>query len=156
GWVTSNRVRAVMRTNDGGATWNMSAGAVINRNWVSKLTVGGTVRGSTIAINPIYKSTLYAALGNYIYRSRNAGETWSYIASIPTPPQPNPPPNPPWNTDRCNAFVVSAKDSNYWVAAVETPDRIVWTDDAGATWHDALMQTFGEYGIPLEVDPDRP
>jgi hypothetical protein len=42
------------------------------------------------------------------------------------------------------------------VAAVGIPDRIVWTDDAGENWHDALLHDFGEYGIPLEMDPDRP
>jgi photosystem II stability/assembly factor-like uncharacterized protein len=155
GWAASSRLRAVMRTSDGGATWSMPSGNTTTRQWVAKLTISANVRGSTIAINPVHKSTFYVALGNLVYRSRNDGETWSYVASIPTPPPP-PPPQQPWITDRTNAFIVSPKDSNFWVAAVEVPDRIIWTDDAGASWHDALQQTYGEYGIPIEPDPDRP
>src|SRR5262249_19239734 len=126
GWAASSRVRAVMWTTDAGGSWGMPAGAVISRIWLNKLTAQGIVRGSTIAINPFNKNTLYTVLAAYVYRSRDEGETWSYVSTIPTPP-----PGPPtYSTDRCNAFIVSAKDSNYWVAAVETPDRIVWTDDA--------------------------
>ncbi len=105
-------------------------------------------RGNTIAINPFNKHAFYTALGNYVYKSGDDGETWTQASTIPSPPG--------YTTDRCNAFVVSAKDSNYWVAAVEAPARIVWTDDAGASWHDAVDKTFGEYSIPLEVDPDQP
>jgi hypothetical protein len=140
-----------MRTNDGGATWSQPAGATTTRSWPGKRTVSANIRGSTIAINPVYKSTLYAAMGNIIWRSRDDGENWSIIASIP-----NSPPGSATQTTKTNSFVVSPKDSNFWVAAVGVPDRIVWTDDAGVNWHDALLHDFGEYGIPLEMDPDRP
>ncbi len=145
GWAASSRVRAVMRTTDRGTTWSMPAGSSIGRAWVIKLSVSATVRGSTIAVNPVYKSTLYAAMGNIVYRSRNEGETWSNVSTIPGA-----------STIKTNSFIVSAKDSNYWVAAVGNPDRIVWSDNAGASWNDAVLKSFGEYGIPLEVDPDRP
>src|SRR5437870_3456823 len=145
GWAASSRLRAVMRTTDGGASWAMPAGALTSRAWVNTLNVSAVARGSTIAINPFNKHTFYTALGDVVYRSRDDGETWTQVSTIPGSIY-----------TKTNAFVVSAKDSNYWVAAVAMPDGIAWSDDAGANWHGAVQKDFGEYSIPLEVDPDRP
>src|SRR5437899_1439017 len=45
GWAASSRLRAVMRTTDGGASWAMPAGALTSRAWAAKLSVGAIVRG---------------------------------------------------------------------------------------------------------------
>jgi photosystem II stability/assembly factor-like uncharacterized protein len=151
GWAASSQIRTVMRTSNAGATWAMPGGAILTRSWVAKLASAAIVRGNTLAINPVYKSTLYTVLGNLVYRSRDDGETWAYISTIPTS-----------NSPRTNAFVVSPKDSNYWVAVYRSTvagadhPAVAWTDDAGANWHEAASHMYGEYGIPLEMDPDHP
>ncbi len=145
GWAASPRVRAVMRTTDGGDTWAMPSGSVATRNWVQKIPFAGSVRGATVAVNPLNKNTVYCALGNIVYRSFNEGESWIAIGNIPGV-----------NTYKTNAFVVSPKDSNYFIAASGIPNRIVYSPDAGVTWNVAYAANFGEYGIPLEMDPDRP
>ena len=152
GWAASSKVRVVMRTSNAGDTWGQPAGATITRTWDAKLSVSALVRGSTIAVNPVYKSTLYTVLGNLVYRSRDDGDTWVYVNTISVP----------GNSPRTNAFVVSPRDSNYWVAVLRTTlagadhPVVAWTDDAGANWHEAMSHIYGEYGIPLEMDPDRP
>ena len=146
GWAASSRLRAVMRTLNAGATWGLPAGAVTSRAWSNKLSVAGATRGNTIAINPFNKRVFYSVFANLVWRSQDEGETWSTIAVMPNGGA----------TPKTNAFIVSPKDSNYWVAAYGIPDRIVWTDDAGTNWHEALVHDFGEYGIPIEMDPDHP
>jgi photosystem II stability/assembly factor-like uncharacterized protein len=155
GWAASSQVRTVMRTSNAGGTWLHSGGATITRSWVAKLATSAIVRGSTLAINPLLKSTIYAVLGNLVYRSRDDGDTWAYINTIPVPPT--------GNGARTNAFVVSPKDTNYWVAVMRSSlsggvdhPVVTWTDDAGANWHEAYSHMYGEYGIPLEMDPDHP
>lgn len=145
GWVASPRVRAVMRTTNGGDTWTMPTGSVATRNWVQKIPYAGSVRGATIAVNPFNKNTVYSILGSIIYRSFNEGESWISIGNIPGA-----------TTIKTNAFVISPRDSNYFIAATGTPDRIVYSLDGGSNWTDGFARDFGEYGIPLEMDPDRP
>src|SRR5262249_52194872 len=146
GWAASSQLLCVMRTSNAGGIWLMPAGASITRTWVSKLVVSANVRGSTIAFNPLNNRTLYTALGNLVYRSPDEGETWIYVSTIPG-----------GAAGRTNAFVVSPKDSNYWVAAFRSTiggadhPVITWSDDAGANWHEAATHMFGEYGIPLEM-----
>src|SRR5439155_8548249 len=86
-WVTNSKNRVVLASGDQGATWSFPSGATVSRGWGAsqKYTFGGSVRGSTLAVNPVYKSTLYCALGSTIVRSRNDGDTWSVAANFPSP-----------------------------------------------------------------------
>ncbi len=143
GWMCGPATKAVLRTNDGGANWLLPAGNVQTRNWVTKLSVVTSVRGATLALNPKDHKTLYCMMGATLYRSRDDGETWSTVGSVP-------------GVTKTNAFVISPKDTNLMVAAVGTPDRIVRSDNGGVTWNDQFAKEFGEYGIPLEMHPDKP
>src|SRR5262249_11395722 len=106
-----------------------------------------TVRGNTFAINPFDKHCLYVAAADSVYISRDEGETWNLASVIPEA-----------GITKTNAFVVSPRDSNTWVAAVGPPDHVVYTTNAGVTWNDGTnsFHDFGEYGVPLEQDPDHP
>ena len=142
--------RVVLASTDLGASWHFPTGATLARTWGASPrydSLSGPVRGSTFALNPVFKSTIYCAIGNDVLRSRDDGETWSVAASFP------------FGYAKCNAFVVSPRDSNLWLAAVggsTVADRVMRSTNGGATWDTTLTHDFGEYGQPLEMDPDHP
>jgi photosystem II stability/assembly factor-like uncharacterized protein len=98
------------------------------------------VRGSGFAAHPVSASTFYCLVADSVLQTRDSGETWSLIAKVPSA------------YDRANAFVVSPKDTNTWLAAVAsgsgTPDAVIRTTDAGANWTTVLTHDFGVYGVP--------
>ena len=62
----------VLKTTDGGTTWNPTG-----LTWV--ITNGRTI--SRLLINPQNPNTIFAATSNGVYRTRNAGTTWTQIAT---------------------------------------------------------------------------
>ncbi len=146
GFVADGDTMTVIHSSDGGATWALPAGTAVGQEWVFKFDVGGTnsKRGNTFALNWQDPRTLYCMLQDRVYVSRDLGETWTQTG------------NPVSSSLLVNAFIVSPKDSNLWVAAVTNPDRIVRTTNGGQSWSTRLSKAFGEYGIPVEMDPDHP
>ncbi|MEO5989149.1 MAG: hypothetical protein ABIU54_03205 [Candidatus Eisenbacteria bacterium] len=148
GFAVSNRNRAVLHSTGGGA-WTLQSGATVSRTWQQVRSTPGAnqIRGSTLTVNPKDKRTMYVVLGNVLYRSRDEGETWATLNSgIST-------------IDRTNAFVISPKDTNIMlIAAVTTGGtrQVLRSVDGGLNWTSKLTHAFGEYGIPLEVHPDKP
>jgi photosystem II stability/assembly factor-like uncharacterized protein len=145
-WAASDRTRTVISSANGGAAFTLPTGAMVTRTWSQKLSFGGIMRGRSIDINPENPNTFFAALGATLYRSLDAGETWTTFGT-PIP-----------SSTRVNAFRVSPRDSNVFIAAVGGigPKRLVKSDDGGQNWYTTLEKDFGDYGIPLEIDPDRP
>lgn len=149
-WAANSANRVVMSSANRGGTWLLPTGASVVHGWGSApryaLTQGVT-RGNGFAPNPVFKNTIYCGLGYNVLRSRDDGETWQEISEFPN------------LNNACNAFVVSPKDSNLWLAALsggQASDRIYRTTNAGATWTRVLTNNFGEFGVPLEMDPDHP
>jgi photosystem II stability/assembly factor-like uncharacterized protein len=146
-WACSSKNRVIMYSLDRGGFWRFPNAASFTRTWVQKYTGFGQTRGNSFAINPVYKSTLYDTFANLILRSRDDGESWSVADTMPA------------IYTRTNAFLVSPKDTNSWLVAVQQnigQDVILKTTDAGVHWTMALNHDFGEYGTPLEMDPDHP
>lgn len=131
----------------GGDSLSLPAGAGVTRNWTRQLTSNSPfVRGNTLAVNPLLRSTAWCVIGATLYRSRDDGETWTSPGSIVA-------------QSRANAFVISPKDTNVFVmaAVTSTGQRVVKRSaDAGGTWSTRLNEVFGEYGVPLEQRPDQP
>lgn len=144
GWACSEKFNVVLRTTDGGLNWSMPTGTTTNLGWVQKLNVSATVRGNAFSINPLNKNILYCALGTKVYASYNRGENWSIIATMPS------------GGTKVNSFYVSPKDSNLWVAAYGSPDRIVRSTNRGSSWTVTITRDFSEYGMPLEMDGSHP
>ncbi|MBI5711509.1 MAG: choice-of-anchor D domain-containing protein [Candidatus Eisenbacteria bacterium] len=148
GWASSSGNRVVIRTGDRGDSWSLPSGGTLTRSWGVKLAPGTPVRGSTIGANPMDRNTLFCLLGAQVWRSRDEGETWQAQGS------------PIAGATQTNAFVVSPRDSNLFLAATvftaAPTRRIMRSTDGGTTWTQQLAHAFGEYGIPLEVHPDRP
>lgn len=148
GFVASGDTMLVMRTADGGGSWSLPSGTTVTHQWNFKFNAGGTAdkRGNTFAFNTQNPRTLYCMIVDRVYVSRDLGQTWTQIG------------NPVSNSTKVNAFLVSPKDSTLWVAAVgnSSTDRIVRSTNSGQSWSTRHTQAFGEYGIPVEMDPDRP
>lgn len=144
GWTCSAANNIVMRTTDGGTTWSFPQATTVTYNWVQKLGTSGTSRGNAFAINAFNKEMLYVAVGTTVYASYNRGENWTAIATMPA------------GGSKVNSFYVSPKDTNVWVAAYGSPDRIVRTTNRGQTWTATLTRDFTEYGMPLEMDGSHP
>lgn len=148
GFAVSSGNRAVLRSISGGA-WLLPAGSTVTRSWqlVRATPSGNSIRGSTLITNPKDRRILYCLLGRVLYRSGDDGETWSTVNSGIA------------GVDRTNAFVISPKDTSLMLAAVVTSGgarQVIRSTDGGLNWTTKLTHAFGEYGIPLEVHPDRP
>jgi len=143
GWVCSEKNNAVLRTTDGGTTWQLPQGTTVNYQWSQRQT--GTSIGNTFCVNPWDKNVIYVVLGSTIYRSPDRGETWV-------------------STGRSVAgggsvwsFYVSPKDTMKWLAASSGGSKGVRrSTNAGQTWTTTLLRNFTTYGMPLEMDPDNP
>jgi photosystem II stability/assembly factor-like uncharacterized protein len=136
-----------MSTTNGGITWSFPFGTTVSRSWTGKLALpaGASMRGSTFALNPADPNAIYYARTDTVYRSRDEGETWEGFAAIP-------------ECSGIGAFIVSPKDSNVFVAAIDGDSgmRVVRSADHGQSWSTTLGHDFGSYATPLECDPDRP
>lgn len=140
GWAVSNKNNAVLRTTDGGLTWQLPTNTTVNATWVQKRT--GSFIGNTLVHSPFDKRVIYAAGGGTVIRSNDLGETWTQIATIP-------------NATSIHSFYVSHSDSNTWIAAVAR-SRVVKTTDAGQTWTTTISARYTNYGMPLQMSPDNP
>jgi photosystem II stability/assembly factor-like uncharacterized protein len=143
-WLVSSKSRAVARTLDAGTTWTFSNGVSTLYDWQLKLPGPVVItRGNTFATTPQNRDLVWCVIGQYIFKSRDRGDTWALLDSIP-------------NTVKTNSFYVSPYDTTHWVAAVGTPDRIAFTTNSGGNWSSTLSKDFSEYGMPLEMHPDKP
>lgn len=155
GWACNHDNGVILYTSDGGDTWHFPSGAGMSRSWENRTPsqAYGTVRGGTISNHPTDKHTFFAAIGNKVIRSTDDGENWSIINTIPT-----------GSSSRCNAFIVSPKNPDMWLAAIDSSDvdRVMRTTNGGGNWTRSLYSGnpnplhFGTYGIPLEMHPDNP
>lgn len=156
GFACTSASRAVVSSQDGGTTWSLPSGATTTRSWVRKLgnppqfpANSLLMRGQTFALNPVYKNELYVLLGfqagySQLWESHDDGETWFQVGNQLA-------------YTKANAFVMSPRDSNTSLSAVAgPPDAILKSTDNFKTWSDKLDKDFGEYAIPLEIDPDHP
>ncbi len=145
GWACAKRSTNVARTTNGGATWSVPGGAPFTYAWSRRKNPGAvTIRGNTLEIDAFNRDKLYVVMGLAVYASWDRGTTWTQIATIGG------------GGSKTNSFYVSRTDTMAWVAAVGAPDRIAKTTDGGATWTSAIASDFGEYGTPLDRDPNVP
>jgi photosystem II stability/assembly factor-like uncharacterized protein len=142
-WLSSSTQKAVAKTADG-TNWTLPFGVTTGWDWQLKLEGPVVItRGNTFATSPQNRNAAWVVIGQYIFKSLNRGDTWALLDSIP-------------NCVKTNSFCVSPKDSTHWVAAVGTPDRIVRTLNSGGSWTATITKDFSEYGMPIEMHPDKP
>lgn len=146
-FATTSAYKVVLRDTSV-AKWPMMSGATVTRTWQSVRSLGA-FRGATVYGNWYDSNILYVMSGGTVYQSRDRGETWAQIGN--TAP----------NSSAPNAFMVSNRDTNVFIAATTlstpgTPRVIYRSEDRGVTWTTVLTHAYGTYGIPLEQHPDKP
>jgi photosystem II stability/assembly factor-like uncharacterized protein len=142
GWACSEKNNAILRTTDGGATWQLPQGTTVNYQWGQKFSAGSI--GNTFCVNPWNKDVIYVVMGSIVYMSVDRGDNWAQTATISTG-------GSTWS------FYVSPRDTNIWLAATSGGGKGVRrSTNRGVTWTTTLLRNFTSYGMPLEMDPDSP
>ncbi len=145
GWACTNRNNVVLRTSDGGVTWLLPTGTIVNDSWSQRLNASSSI-GNTFMINPWNEDYVYVALGRFIYMSDDRGQTWSQTATISS-----------GGSGSTHSFYISASDTNVYVAAYTGGgDHIRKSTDRGLTWTETININFSSYGMPLEMDGSNP
>lgn len=149
GWACSRKTNGIEYTLDGGVTWDLvPAGTNVGTKWALKKASVSVVRGNTLAVNGLNRNSMFCVLGAVVYKSLDRGEIWAAIDTIA---------EAGYAPTRANAFYVSPRDSNRWVAATQgPPDRVMRSSDAGGTWTGTIEVPYSEYGVPLEMNQDHP
>ncbi len=143
GFAVSSLNNAIIRTTNGGMSWELTAGASASMSWVQKSPSGSGI-GNNLCMHPTDRNSAFVVYGNKVYVSRDKAETWTQIATVGI-------------GSRAHSFYVSPIDTNIWLAAMEnSPDCIVRTTNYGATWTNILARDFSTYGQPLEMDQNDP
>lgn len=143
GFAVSSLNNAIIKTTNGGVSWELTAGASANMMWVQK-SPGGSGIGNNLCMHPNDRNAAFVVYGNKVYASRDKGDSWSQIATIGI-------------GSRAHSFYVSPLDTNIWVAAMNnTPDCIVRSTNYGVTWTNIIAKDFSTYGQPLEMDQNDP
>ena len=143
GYGISSLTDAIIKTTNGGNSWDLTAGTTVNISWVSKLTASGGI-GNNLCQHPFNRNSLFVMYGNRVYVSRDKGDNWTQIATTSL-------------GTNAHSFYVSPLDTNIWVAAIESStDKVIRTTDYGVTWTTILSLNFSNYGQPLEMDQNNP
>lgn len=132
----------------GGEALSLPTGATLTHSWTRQLnnSLGANIRGNSLVVNPLARSTVWASMGSALYRSRDDGETWVNTGNVS-------------GMNRANALVISPADTNVMVLASvsnlgqRTVSRSI---NSGNTFTVRLTHAYGEYGIPIEQNPERP
>jgi photosystem II stability/assembly factor-like uncharacterized protein len=121
----------VFRSDDRGRTWSFMGRGLPRRGETCSL-----------AVDPVSPATVWTATSIGLFRSVNAGVTWSRIGAPPAGPFVN----SPWN--------VTAHPRRSGVVWVSTGAQLFTTQDGGATWQE--LKNAPRSVITLAVDPRRP
>ena len=142
GYAVSSHNQAIIKTTNGGISWNFTQGVYVSYTWDRKAT-GFQTYGNTLCKHPYNNETFFCGMGNRVYVSRNDGETWSDIAGVPG--------------TSMHSFYISPLDTNIWICAIKgTPGKIMRTTNYGNNWTTSIAATFSAFGQPLEMDQNDP
>lgn len=144
GFAVSSLNKAIIRTTNGGQSWDFTNGVSASYSWVSTPGASGSFLGMNICRHPFINNTYFVALGTKVFVSRNNGDSWTQISTITAGSNPH-------------SFYVSSADTNVWLVATDaTPDKVMRTTNYGSSWTEIISQEFSNYGQPLEMDPHTP
>ncbi|MBS1492179.1 MAG: T9SS type A sorting domain-containing protein [Bacteroidetes bacterium] len=148
GFAVSSLNNAIIKTTNGGQSWQLTAGNSANITYSQKLTSFSGI-GNGLCLHPNNRDAIFVCYGRTIYRSFNRGENWTQIATIP---------NTLITSNSTHSFYVSPLDTSVFIAACESApnDRVIRSTDYGTTWSVILNSNFTSYGTPLEIDHVNP
>lgn len=144
GWAVANNNKAILRTTDGGATWNFQSGVTVTKTLVRKQNTSGNI-GNPFCLHPKNKNGVFILAGTVLRRSLDKGETWITLnGAVPG--------------SSCHSFFVNTVDTNLMIASMgSSGGRVIVSTDYGTTWTNSINPiNLTSYGMPLEVDPNNP
>lgn len=144
GWAVANNNKAILRTTDGGASWNFQSGVTVTKSYVTKQSTSGNI-GNPFCLHPKNKNGVFILSGTVLRRSLDKGETWVTLnGSVPG--------------SSCHSFFVNTVDTNLMIASMgSSGGRVIVSTDYGTTWTNSINPiNLTSYGMPLEVDPNNP
>jgi photosystem II stability/assembly factor-like uncharacterized protein len=143
-WAVTKKNNAVVRTSNGGTSWALNTGTSTAYSWVLKQSAGAaTIRGMSFHTVPTQnRDRVFAMMGGQVYKSFNRGETWQAVGNSS-------------GANRCYSFYCNPKDSMMWVAAAKGTGHVYRTTNGGTNWSTTISIGFTEYGMPLEMNPDK-
>lgn len=144
GWAVANNNKAILRTTDGGSSWNFQSGVTVTKTLVRKQNTSGNI-GNPFCIHPKNKNGIFILAGTVLRRSLDKGETWITLnGSVPG--------------SSCHSFFVNTVDTNLMIASMgSSGGRVIVSTDYGTTWTNSINPiNLTSYGMPLEVDPNNP
>ncbi len=145
GFAVSSLNKALIKTTNGGESWNFTNGVYATYNWEKKAasSVTGGNYGNTLCRHPYNKNTFFCGQGSRVFVSRNGGDNWTDIAGVPG--------------TSMHSLYISPLDTNIWMCAIKgTPNRIMRTTNYGQNWTTSIGMTFSSFGQPLEMDQNNP
>jgi hypothetical protein len=142
----------IWKSTDGGATWTDTTS-----------TISTTDAFSDLAMDPTNNQILYAAVGNPsgdaangIYKSTNAGGSWSLLSNFPNGATDT-------NVGRITLAISTTSDLTLYASIAHSGSnaslyKMEKTTDGGNTWSQLTstpnyMGSFGDYNTSLAVDP---
>ena len=144
GWAVASTNNAILRTVDGGNTWQFQSGVTVTYSWAQKQGSSGNI-GNPFCLHPQNKNGVFILAGSTLYRSLDKGNTWTTIStSIPG--------------SSCHSFFVNPLDTNIMIAAKgSSGGRVIKSTNYGTTWFDLINPiNLTSYGMPLDQDPNNP
>ena len=144
GWAVANNTKAILRTTDGGASWNFQSGVSVTKSYVTKQSTSGNI-GNPFCLHPKNKNGVFILAGTVLRRSLDKGETWVTLnGAVPG--------------SSCHSFFVNTVDTNLMIASMgSSGGRVIVSTDYGTTWTNSINPiNLTSYGMPLEVDPNNP
>lgn len=146
GFAVSSLNDAVIKTTDGGATWNLAGGTTISYSWTQVLNPGsGGIGNGLAAIPTVNRDIVFLCQSNRIYRSGDRGATWTQIATVS-------------GASSCHSFYVNPLDTNMMLGSFgSTGGTVRRSTDYGQTWTTVWGPgTLTSYGMPMEMDQNNP
>lgn len=145
GFAVSSLNKAIIRTTNGGESWEFTEGVYATYIWEKKaddVSSFGNI-GNTLCRHPNDRNTFFCGQDNRVFVSRDNGETWTDIAGVPG--------------EQMQSFYVSPLDTNIWMCAINgVTDKIMRSTDYGQNWTTSASGIFSFFGQPLELDQNDP
>lgn len=150
GWAVSRNTNVVLRTSDGGTSWNFPTGVTQTLSWTRTLqTPYYTSSGNVFCTSAFNKNEIFIANLNKIYRSLDRGSSWTQISSIPYAAL--------GNQATTNSLLVSPKDTNIFLVAIDSNydhGKVYRSTNYGGNWVVTKTSYRVADGIPLAMDPN--
>ncbi|MBS1494697.1 MAG: T9SS type A sorting domain-containing protein [Bacteroidetes bacterium] len=149
GWAISKNSNMILRTVNGGINWLMPSGTSQSLSWQLKIPLTFyTSSGNVFYQSTWNKKEIFVTNSNRIYRSLDAGETWTAIG------------NPIPRGTISNSFCVSSKDTNIFMVAIDSSSDVeAWvyrSTDYGNTWNVSISGNRSSDGTPFGQDYNHP